>query len=281
MKHSHASPTLLVFTLGPSAETRRRPLLPGPHSDLEIELRRTCLAEAVAAGREAGCRIEISSPRPPARLHLGRAADGPRRIPGDVRCTGQRGSHFGARLDAALRSVLRRGAPDAPPVVVVGTDVPDLTGRHVRRALELLDGEPDRVVVGPSPDGGFYLLAASRPIEGLASDVSWCSRRTLATLRRLLEESGRELVLMGPLVDLDRPADLERWLAGLPGASGSQGGLLPAWRPVVLALARRLARLRRPRVQDAPGVPVSRAQLAPSPRGPPVVAPSRQVSSRV
>lgn len=262
MSRGRPSPTLLVFTLGPSADRLRRPLLPGRWGDLERDLRQACLAAAVAAGREAGCRVEISSPQSPDRLGLSGLGE----IDGEVRCSPQEGRHFGARLDGALRSLF---AGEDAPVLVVGSDVPDLTAGHVRRALELLEDEPDRVVVGPSPDGGFYLLAARRPIEGLASGVSWCCRRTLATLERLLEKAGRELVRLSPLADLDRPADLERWLEG--GAAPGKP-LRRVWRSVVEAVARLLAWLRRPRVAGPAGDLAGGAVLCPSPRGPPIAA---------
>lgn len=245
-------PKLLVFTLGPEAESRRRRLVPEALRSAEIDLRRQCLERILEAGRQAGYRLEISSPIDPETRR-----DRLRHVP-------QREGSFGVRLRRALDDSLRDGSG---PVVVVGTDVPDLSAGHLARALDALGNDPDRVVVGPSPDGGFYLLATHRPIEGLDSAVSWCCAATLRTLLDTLAAAGRPVVLLEPLTDLDGPADLERWLARSRRSSRSPLGR--RWRTVLTPILRLLALRRRPWADDDtprlfPGF------LAPVPaRGPP------------
>lgn len=191
------APTLLVFTLGAARESARRALLPGGLKDLELGVRRGCLETALAAGRACGCHLEVCSPLPLA-------------LPPDVFNVPQTGSGFGSRLEQAMLGAFERGDG---PLLIVGTDVPGLASRHLGRALTLLEDDPDRVVLGPSPDGGVYLLAASRPIPGLATAARWCRRDTLRSLLVSLRALGRPVILLDPLEDLDRPADLERWLA--------------------------------------------------------------------
>lgn len=244
------SATLLVFTLGASADSTRRPLLPGRWSREEVGFRRVCLNAALAAGREAGCRLEVSSPRP---LDL----------PDDVVHAPQAGPHFGARLDGAMRAALGRRPG---PVVVVGSDVPGLTGEHVRQALEALADDPHRVVLGPSPDGGFYLLAAHRPVDGLTADVRWCCGATLATLRQALEAAGRPVTLLAPVADLDRPQDLGRFLAAARRAAAAVPACLAG---CVAAMARLLADLCVPALRPSPVRVRSVRQSPRPPRGPP------------
>jgi len=242
--------TLLIFTLGAKAESRRRRLLPERWQEMEVDLRNACWEAAVAAGRESGCRIEVSCPHD---LDL----------EADVRLSTQSTGSFGSRLDQAFSDCLER---HGGPVVVVGTDVPGLTPAHIRQALDRLAEEPERVVLGPSPDGGFYLLAAARPIEGLASTVSWCCRSTLATLLRSLAAAGRSVVLLEPLRDLDRPADLERWLAAPPDER-------PGWSALLTPLRLLLAARRRPSLD--PGRPRRLGGFCPAmpARGPPTFLP--------
>lgn len=220
------SPTLLVFTLGPGAESARRGLLPGQLRGVEAEVWRGCLSAALEAGRAAGCELEVCSPAP---LDL----------PEDVRHVPQVGDGFGARLERAM------ARPFASPLLVVGTDVPGLAARHLARALTLLAEDPDRVVLGPSPDGGLYLLAASRPIAGLANATRWCRRDTLRGLVRALRAAGRPLVLLESLADLDRRADLETWAAGRD----------ERWQGLIRLLRRVLSGLRRPAVPLLVGRP--------------------------
>jgi hypothetical protein len=199
------TPTLLVFTLGAGAESRRRSLLPPRLRGAERGLHRGALDAALAAGRDAGCRLEISSPAP---LVPGRDLDPA--LAAEAGHRPQLGRGFGPRLEQAVDGALAAGGG---PVVVVGSDTPALASGHLRAALCRLAEDPRRVVAGPSPDGGFYLLATARPLPGLAAGVRWRRRDALASLARLVAAAGRELVLIEPLADLDRPADLERWLA--------------------------------------------------------------------
>lgn len=238
-------PTLLVFTLGAEAEARRRRLVPDPLRDRETALYRGCLDDALAAGRACGCRLEVSAPAPldlPAGAAYRRQASG----------------SFGERLAAAFDGA---GPAAASPVVVVGTDTPGLAEHHVRRALALFaaaapgEARESRVVVGPSPDGGLYLLAAARPLGDLLRRVPWRRRRTLAALRRTLAAAGLRVHLLDPVADLDRRADLHRWLARR--AAGASGPL----RRLAALLSRLLAALRR----AAPRGPAVRPRLAPVP----------------
>jgi hypothetical protein len=251
------NPTLLVFTLGAPAESARRGLLPAGERALETELWEGCLAAVLAAGRSAGCRLEVCSPAPLA-------------LPPDARRTAQSGGSFGERLERALADAATRGAG---PILVVGTDVPDLTAGHLAAALAALgdgpendpESDPGRVVLGPSPDGGFYLLACRRPIAGLAGAARWRSPDTLRGLLRSLREAGRPVTLLAPLCDLDRRADLERWLAGRPAAGHPL-------RLLAQRLGRLLAGLRRPPRPACLGAPSAPPAAAVSGRAPPLFA---------
>jgi hypothetical protein len=95
------------------------------------------------------------------------------------------------------------------PAVVVGSDVPDLTCRHVREAFRLL-GRHD-AVLGPALDGGYWLVGLRRRprMPDLFSGVRWSTPHalhdTLANLR-----SG-SFALLDTLDDIDDRAAFERW----------------------------------------------------------------------
>lgn len=251
-------PTLLVFTLGARCESRRRQLLPVSHRAVERDFHQTCLEAALDAGRAAGCRLEVSTP-----LELA--------LPGDVQCRSQRGRSFGARIERAIDGAF---ADNGGSVVLVGGDVPDLQASHLERALSQLDDDDDRVVIGPSPDGGFYLLAAARPLETALGQVRWRCRETLRSLERALRREGRPVVLLPALADLDTRSDLERWLMA---ALRRPGALSAIWRVgtsrrLIDRLARLFAELRRrwPELDAFEGR--WRERSTPSVRGPPVAA---------
>jgi 2-phospho-L-lactate guanylyltransferase (CobY/MobA/RfbA family) len=235
--------TLLVFTLDAASERARRRLLPGRLGSWELALYRESLDATLAAGRANGCELTVCAPRP-------------LRLAGDVEQFAQRGRGFGDRLRQAVAS--QAPSPEQP-LVVVGSDTPELAPRHVAAALERLGEDPDRLVVGPSPDGGFYLLAAARPVDELLDEVRWQRPDTLASLLAAARARGIEVSLLEPLADLDRTADLEDWLARGTAATA-------AWLRGLVASLRLLRRpvlpstLGRPRLGRLATVPV---------RGPP------------
>jgi|GEM_PF-953478 len=265
---SRAETTLLVFTLGARVDGRRKRLLPAALRDRETALYRACLEEALAAGRGAGCRLEVCSP---AGIDL----------PADAATVHQRGDGFGDRFAHAFDTALRR---TGGPVVAVGTDTPGLERAHVERALAVLagaaggappgaDGARGRVVIGPSPDGGLYLLASSRPLGDLLRRVRWCRRTTLHQLRRLLRQAGFAITLIEPLADLDRRSDLERWLAhrGPRPATRPDGGPHRPTDRAARAITDALAARRRPAVPLAVNRPATVAAPVCRGRAPPLL----------
>jgi Uncharacterized protein conserved in bacteria (DUF2064) len=190
--------SLVVFTLGSRADARRHRVLSPSASGLELGFRRACFESAFEAGRAAGMQLAVCSPEP-----LSEA-------PPDARWLRQEQGSFGERFEAAVAQSV---GENAEPLVIVGSDVPGLDAGLVRAALDGLARDPDAVVVGPAKDGGFYLLATARPLGSVLREVRWCGRDTRRTLLAALYRAGRPVVLLPPLRDLDRPADIEAWLA--------------------------------------------------------------------
>jgi 2-phospho-L-lactate guanylyltransferase (CobY/MobA/RfbA family) len=233
----------LVFTLDAAGERARRRLLPRRLGSWELALYRDCLDTALAAGRANGCDLRVCAPQ---RLQL----------PADVEQFAQQGRGFGDRL---RRAIDRLRPSTEQPLVVVGSDAPDLEPRHVADALERLAERPDRLVLGPSPDGGFYLLAAARPLDELLAEVAWLRSDTLASLLAAARARGIEVALLGPLADLDRAADLDGWLAHRKAPAS----------PWLRGLVALLRRLRRPRPASILGRPLPGRLAAVTARGPP------------
>ena len=236
--------TLLVFTLDAAGERARRRLLPRRLGAWETALYRDSLDATLATGRANRCELAVCAPR---RLPLG----------ADVDQFAQEGRGFGARLRHA---VSRRQPSPRRPLVVVGSDTPGLAARHVADALERLAEQPDRLVVGPSSDGGFYLLAATRPVDELLAEVRWLRRDTLASLLAAARARGVEVSLLTPLTDLDRAADLDRLLARGEAP-------VPGWLRSLLELLRSL---RRPALPPTLGRPRPGRLSLVAARAPPV-----------
>jgi glycosyltransferase A (GT-A) superfamily protein (DUF2064 family) len=91
-------------------------------------------------------------------------------------------------------------------VAIVGSDVPGVDRRRVVEALEALDAAD--VVLGPAADGGYYLIALSRPRPELMEGVPWSTPAVLdATLARA-STLGLKVHRQPVLRDLDTIEDL-------------------------------------------------------------------------
>jgi glycosyltransferase A (GT-A) superfamily protein (DUF2064 family) len=188
--------TLLIFWRGSAAEQRAKRLLPATHTGLERRLHQVGLERLVAAGHEAGLQVVLSSPEPVVELD-----DRVSWIQQPTRGT------FGLRLDHAIR----RANPGGGPLLVAPADVPGLDAAVLDQAFAAL--AEDDVVVGPSPDGGIYLLGLQRPGRADLTRIRWCSAHAEADLRRVVEASGASVARLPPRRDLDCRRDLEQALA--------------------------------------------------------------------
>ena len=225
-------PTLLVFTLGPGREQARRRWLRRGFEGLEREFHQHCLESVLEAGRAAGCRLRVCSP-------------GGDRLAPDAVGDAQAERGFGRRLMGAIRRAQRDG-----PLIVVGTDSPEIDAAALSRARAELERNPDQVVLGPATDGGIYLLAAARPIAAELAAVRWCSRHTRRSLVEALRAAGRPVSFLPPLRDLDSRRDLEGWMARTRRLGAGWSGLLSALRVALLDLAAVL-----PRTWELPSEP--------------------------
>lgn len=123
----------------------------------------------------------------------------------------QRDSTFGARLAEAMQAGFEAGYRR---VAVVGSDTPHLSPADVEAAFSALDVSD--VALGPTLDGGYYLLALKAPEPRLFEDIEWSSGRELAqTFDRtaLLELS---VTVLGETFDIDVEADLDALRRSIP-----------------------------------------------------------------
>ncbi len=112
-------------------------------------------------------------------------------------------------LGARMARIFARLGPG--PVVIVGTDIPDLDRAAVWRAFRAL-GSHD-AVFGPADDGGYWLIGLrSRALcRGLFSGVRWSSPHTLGDTRANL--GAARVAFLDVLADVDTPADYAAWRA--------------------------------------------------------------------
>ncbi len=96
-------------------------------------------------------------------------------------------------------------------VLLIGGDCPELKAEHLRLALTWLDAGVD-AVLGPAEDGGYVLLGMRRMNRQLFRDIPWGTDQVLKITRQRLAQLGWAWCELEPLWDLDRYADLQRYL---------------------------------------------------------------------
>ena len=120
----------------------------------------------------------------------------------------------GDGLSAAMESALVFGARDGYEATgVLGMDTPSLPPRVLSDAFDAL-ADAD-VVLGPSRDGGYYLLAARRAAPALFRDMAWSTDQVAAETRRRCAAQGLRLSEVQEWDDVDDLAALLRLRAAL------------------------------------------------------------------
>jgi rSAM/selenodomain-associated transferase 1 len=111
----------------------------------------------------------------------------------------QRGSNLGERMYRALRRHRR--------AILIGSDCPALEPRDLRRAARLLCAGY-RVVLLPTLDGGYALIAAQHAPRAIFEGIGWGGPQVFdETAKRLAAVRWRSL---RTLWDVDRPQDLDQ-----------------------------------------------------------------------
>jgi rSAM/selenodomain-associated transferase 1 len=116
----------------------------------------------------------------------------------------QEGDDLGRRMHNAFHRAFKQGYER---VVLVGTDIPHLQAKGVEEAFRALD-END-LCVGPSMDGGYYLIGMKRLISTLFHNIPWSTDKVFALTELRASEAGIRLVRLPVMRDLDTFPDLE------------------------------------------------------------------------
>ena len=120
----------------------------------------------------------------------------------------QRGNSFDDRLKNIISDVF---ANNYDEVVVVGNDCPDLTPALIQQAFDHLNSK--NAVIGPSADGGFYLLGLKQNDENIFNNIEWFSSKVFNQVTDNLQQARFSFTTLPKLNDIDSFNDLVEWVS--------------------------------------------------------------------
>lgn len=171
------SKTRLAEAFGPAGAAR----LAGAFLDDTLQVARSTGHPVDIAFAPANAREEMARRAPVARL------------------LSQPEGDLGTRIRAALSAAVEEHGA----AILIGSDTPHLSRESLLDAFECLAGAD--LVVGPSTDGGFYLLGSSLPVlpARLFEDITWSSSAVFSRLFENARASGLRVHVLSTLTDID------------------------------------------------------------------------------
>ena len=128
-------------------------------------------------------------------------------LPPEFELLPQRGDGFGERLVFAASDLFQCGFAS---VCLIDSDSPTVSTEVYAQAVELLSTPDDRVVLGPSDDGGYYLIGMKRVHPQLFERIDWSTERVLNQTKERGRELNLEVSLLPAGYDVDDAASLRR-----------------------------------------------------------------------
>jgi len=130
----------------------------------------------------------------------------------------QVGLELGDRLDTVMSACLDMGFE---AVFAIGSDSPHLPPAHLDQAFAALDEADTDIVLGPTEDGGYYLIGWKHQASRVVTDVEMSTPRVLDDTLAIAAELDLTVNLAPLWHDVDTPEDLPRLRASLAGRSDS------------------------------------------------------------
>ena len=117
----------------------------------------------------------------------------------------QKGNGLGERLAAAFDWAFHQGAKK---VLAVGSDTLALTRQPIQDAFEVLNSSD--VVIGPSQDGGYYLIGLKELRPAIFKDINWSTDQVRSQTLERIASSQLSYQLIEMLEDLDDAMQLSK-----------------------------------------------------------------------
>jgi glycosyltransferase A (GT-A) superfamily protein (DUF2064 family) len=120
--------------------------------------------------------------------------------PGGFALIPQRGEGFGERLLAAAEDILACGFG---AVCLIDSDSPTVPASALRLAVDVLNQPGDRIAIGGSSDGGYYLIGLKRAHPEPFANIPWSTSTVYTETTSAIAARGIELVELPLWYDVD------------------------------------------------------------------------------
>jgi rSAM/selenodomain-associated transferase 1 len=190
---------LIVIGKAPEPGITKTRLVPFLAPEEAAALYRAFLLDAIEVGLSLGWeRTSMVHPRgaEPALKAI---------VPRQIKLIEQGAGGLGSALAFAFEHHFEEGFER---VVLIGSDNPTLPGGPIEQALAALDSHD--VSIGPTSDGGYYLIGLRRPHLELFEAIDWSTSRVYAQTMARAQELGLQVHAVREWYDVDGPADLDR-----------------------------------------------------------------------
>ena len=117
---------------------------------------------------------------------------------------------LGEKMQDAFESAFKEGYQR---ICIIGSDCYDLTTEILAQAFEAL--EQHDAVMGPSKDGGYYLIGLSKANFSIFENKSWSTESVASDTIKDFEREGLSYAQLPILNDVDTEADLGEWASDL------------------------------------------------------------------
>ena len=204
-----SNPILVIMAKKPQVGRTKTRMCPPLTPTEAAHLYEALLRDSIAlASNLEGIDLAIAITPPEATIYFKRISPpGTLLIP--VECV-----DIGDCLSQVLGNLLEMGYPK---VLAFNADGPTIPPQYIQTAVHQLDN--DEVVLGPSEDGGYYLVGIKQLHPQIFSDIAWSTPQVLAQTMDKIEALGLRSGLLPPWYDVDTDSDLARLqdeLAALP-----------------------------------------------------------------
>lgn len=194
---------LLVFTRAPVPGQTKTRLIPLLGAQGAAEFHETVLSETLADAKasmfetvEIWCEPDINHP------FLQQCSL-------DFSCAlqVQHGNNLGEKMHHATNETLAT----YNFVVLIGCDCPAISTDILNQSYQALSNGKD-AVLGPSSDGGYYLIGLKKPNPDIFQDMSWGKGNVAEMTRQNFIRLGLDYIELVELADIDTPDDYQKYI---------------------------------------------------------------------